>query len=369
MTSFADDPSSSDGFRSELDDLIEAPSWYGEVDERAAAGRFRGCLSEDWSSHLVGKTLGHFRIVRELGRGAMGVVFLAEAESGDFVARDNVAIKVLRPDIKSSASAIKRFQREARLLADLDSPAITQLFEVSEDQGLMFFAMEYIPGISLQQLIRERGSLAEGDALRLIQQVAIGLACLHNRGVIHRDVKPSNILIDTEKLSSHDQSTSHEIALGAVKLTDLGLARMIRSVESIELTHTNAVVGTPRYMAPEILAPELFSGEKRATPAADLYSLGATLFEMLTGRPPLEANSLIGLADEHLYARPPQLDAIVAGVSKPVSQLVAKMLAKVQLIDLSTYTIFLLCLKRSWRVSRHGWKRLDSFANRKARHH
>ncbi|WP_255407705.1 protein kinase domain-containing protein [Rhodopirellula sp. MGV] len=266
--------------------------------------------------------------MRELGRGAMGVVFLAEAESGDFVARDNVAIKVLRPDIKSSASAIKRFQREARLLADLDSPAITQLFEVSEDQGLMFFAMEYIPGISLQQLIRERGSLAEGDALRLIQQVAIGLACLHNRGVIHRDVKPSNILIDTEKLSSHDQSTSHEIALGAVKLTDLGLARMIRSVESIELTHTNAVVGTPRYMAPEILAPELFSGEKRATPAADLYSLGATLFEMLTGRPPLEANSLIGLADEHLYARPPQLDAIVAGVSKPVSQLVAKMLAK-----------------------------------------
>ncbi|MCD0458260.1 protein kinase domain-containing protein [Roseiconus lacunae] len=303
------------------DELVDAPSWYGEVEIRSVGDRFQVCLEGDWSGQLLGKRLGVYTLVELLGRGAMGLVFKGEAESGSVV-----AVKVLRPEISNRSSAIERFRKEARLLSEIDSPAITSIFEIGDERGLVYFVMEYVPGQSLLELLQRHGPLPPSRAIEVIRQIVSGLSHLHCKGIIHRDIKPSNVLVnlsDSEIATLYQPDCPEPLAPGAVKLSDLGLARFIRQTESMELTRTNTIIGTPRY-----LAPEQFSDRNDWTPASDVYSVGAMMFELITGRPPIQAESFLELAEKHAQQSLPSLRSIASEVDELVARLVDRALSK-----------------------------------------
>jgi serine/threonine protein kinase len=195
-----------------------------------------------------------FRLIRRLGAGAMASVFLAE----DCELGRRVAIKRLHPEASASEIA-PRFRREMRVAASLSHPNVVTLYDAIEDDGDVLLIMELVDGPTLAQRMRE-GAIEPGEAVRILRAIAGAVDHLHARGIIHRDVKPANILID---------------GAGEAKLTDLGIAS---AAEATGITTSGTVLGTPAYMA-----PELFDGA-RATPAADVYSVAAIAFEMLSGR-------------------------------------------------------------------------------------
>jgi hypothetical protein len=213
--------------------------------------------------------LGDFRIVREVGRGGMGVVYEAEQLS----LRRRVALKVLRYGPAADAEAMERFRREAETVAHLHHTNIVPIFALGEEAGVRYYAMQFIEGRSLADSLdasrRERRPLAPSDVAAWGLQAAEALGYAHRRGVIHRDIKPSNLLLDPE---------------GLVWLTDFGLAKRI---DEAALTVTGALLGTPRYMSPEQAAALGRPIDART----DIYSLGATLYELATGRPLFEADS------------------------------------------------------------------------------
>ena len=211
-------------------------------------------------------TLGEFRIIRELGRGGMGVVYEAEQTS----LRRHVALKVLRFGVVADEEAMKRFRREAETVARLHHTNIVPIFAVGCERGVHYYAMQFIEGRSLADVLAEsqrtrQAAGAADDRRRWGLQAAEALAHAHQRGVIHRDIKPSNLLLDTD---------------GVVWLTDFGLAKR---ADEATLTVHGTLMGTPRYMSPE-QAESLQQPVDRRT---DLYSLGASLYELATGRPAL----------------------------------------------------------------------------------
>jgi serine/threonine-protein kinase len=208
------------------------------------------------------RMFGDFELIRELGRGGMGVVY--EARQGSL--NRTVALKmVLRGDL-ASADDRARFRAEAEAAARLVHSNIVQVYEVGDLAGQPYFAMQYVPGATLARRLAE-GPLPPREAAQLIAAVARGVDHAHQNGVLHRDLKPANVLLTAD---------------GTPKITDFGLAKLIDAVGS--LTQTGAIVGTPSYMA-----PEQARAEKQLTPAADVYALGAILYECLTGRPPFQA--------------------------------------------------------------------------------
>lgn len=205
-----------------------------------------------------------YTLVRELGRGGMGAVWLARDE----VLGRSVAVKRLPLGAPSSVQSSARAWREARLAAGLSDPHLVTVFDVLIDDDELWLVMEYVDGPSLARLVRERGPMSPAQAAAVIDDVAAGLVAAHAAGVVHRDVKPSNILIPGD---------------GPAKLGDFGIARGDGAEQT--LTMTGAVTGSPAYLAPEVVSG---SG---ATVASDVWSLGATLFHVLTGRPPYEDDS------------------------------------------------------------------------------
>jgi serine/threonine-protein kinase len=204
---------------------------------------------------------GRYFLERELGRGGMGVVYLARDVSLD----RRVAIKLLPPELAASSELRTRFLREARTAAQLSHPHIVPVHAVEEHAALVFFVMGYVEGETLGERVRRAGPLPSREAMRVMQEVAWALAHAHGRGVVHRDVKPDNILLDHES--------------GRAMVTDFGIARAAES-----RTPTGGVVtGTPQYMSPEQARGEPADGR------SDLYSLGATVFFALTGQLPIEA--------------------------------------------------------------------------------
>jgi predicted Ser/Thr protein kinase len=210
----------------------------------------------------AGDGFGGYVLERKLGKGGMGIVFAATQLS---LGR-KVAIKVLAHDLLDDPEFVKRFEREARALASLNHPNIVKVIDKGIERGNVYLVMEYVDGVSLRDLMNDR-RLPARDALKLIPQLCDALEYAHSRGVIHRDVKPENILIDTA---------------GGLKVADFGLARIVGEPAAGRITRSNAVMGSLDYMA-----PEQRERTKEADHRADIYALGVVVYEMLTGELPL----------------------------------------------------------------------------------
>jgi serine/threonine protein kinase/class 3 adenylate cyclase len=257
--------------------------------------------------------LGRYRLLERLGQGGMGAVYRGE----DLCDGAVVAIKVLRPEWAGRETFLRRFQKEARLLAEVNNPFVTNLLEVNEDDGIHFLVLEFVQGRSLGAQLAERGTLDESMALAIAADVARALADAHQRGIIHRDVKPENVLL----AQSGDTSVNGGALPFRVKLSDFGLARHVVETESLQLTQAS-VVGTPQYMAPEQCVGDPID------PRADVYALGATLFHLLTGRPPFLASSVTELFRMHREEQPPPVAKLNPAVSEGACRIVAKALEK-----------------------------------------
>ncbi|HET9273659.1 MAG TPA: serine/threonine-protein kinase [Methyloceanibacter sp.] len=247
--------------------------------------------------------LGAYRVLEVLGIGGRGIVFLAEKMPSN----ERVALKVLLPHLAQNPAAKQRFLREARNTRSVEHHHCVQIFDVGEERGFPFLAMELLKGATLEDLIEGAGRLAIAEALRLGIQIADALAIAHARGLIHRDIKPANIWVDPA-------------GGGRVKLLDFGLARSEHA--DVSITQPGAILGTPPYMSPEQ------ARGSRVDHRADLYSFGCTLYRMVTGELPIKGDNLTGLllaiADKE-PAAPHQLNEAVPGA---LSDLIMKLLAK-----------------------------------------
>ncbi|HOV57180.1 MAG TPA: protein kinase [Rhodanobacteraceae bacterium] len=246
--------------------------------------------------------LGHYDIVAELGRGGMGVVY----KGYEPALNRYVAIKVLAESLAHDESVKERFLREARSMAALNDPHIIQIYFIGEDAGQTFFVMEFVEGESLGSLLKREGKLAPEQAARVIFQTAQGLATAHDKGVIHRDIKPGNLMIG---------------ARGQVKIADFGIALVTQDF-SKKLTSTGEFVGTPGYLSPEVCLG------KPVDQRSDIFSLGIVLFEMLTGRMPFTDESPLGLMLEVVKAEIPDVRQLNQEVDPELSRILAKMIAK-----------------------------------------
>ncbi len=223
-------------------------------------------------------TLGDYEIIRVLGQGGMATVYLAQ----DLTLDRKVAIKVISPDVARGAEMIARFRREAKTAAALTHPHIIPIYAVKETEDLIFFVMKYVRGRSLDAILREVGPLPFPMVRTILTDIGSALDFAHRQGVVHRDVKPGNILVEEE---------------GFAVITDFGIAK---AAESESLTRSGTTVGTPSYLSPEACAGD------RVGPAADQYSLGIVGYEMITGQLPFTAESSLGMmyAQVHTPPRP-----------------------------------------------------------------
>lgn len=249
---------------------------------------------------LTGQSLGQYEIIKLIGRGGMASVYLARQRS---IGR-TVAVKVLPPHLMHDQTFLKRFQREVQAVAMMQHPRIIPVHDYGEEQGMPYIVMAYIDGGSLSQQIQDRGQLPLDEAVRLVGQIAEGLDYAHKQGVIHRDFKPSNVLLD------HNSNAY---------LADFGIAKV--SQETAQLTGSG-IVGTPTYMAPEMFKQET------ATPAVDIYALGVTLYQMLSGTTPYEGATPVQLMYAHLNDPVPNLEDSRHDIPRTVQGVLEKGMAK-----------------------------------------
>jgi serine/threonine protein kinase len=248
---------------------------------------------------LRAATLGVYDILGELGRGGMATVYLAH----DIALDRKVAIKVMSP-VLSMGDGIERFKREARTAASLSHPNIIPVYAVQHTERLLYFVMKFVEGRSLDSIITELGPLPVPMIQAILGQVASAFGYAHRRGVIHRDIKPGNILIDNE---------------GWVVVTDFGIAKV---AQAPQLTSTGLSVGTPTYMSPEQVMGHGVTG------ASDQYSLGVVAYEMVTGKPPFEGTGTMAMMYAHVHHPPTPLEEIRPECPQGLRAAVTRMLAK-----------------------------------------
>jgi len=252
----------------------------------------------------TGTRLGRFEIAAVLGEGAMGTVYLAHDPHID----RPVALKTLRADAAGGEQGkeIKsRFLKEAKLAGRLAHPNVVTIYETGDDEGLTYIAMEYVDGESLTQWLARRGDAPYAERIEIVRQVAQALEHAHARGVLHRDIKPGNILLTRE---------------GRVKVADFGIGKLLSGTG--ELTRTGQMIGSPAYMSPEQIR-----GEK-LDPRSDLFSLGVVLYELLTGKRPFPGDSITTLVYQILHTEPKDPLALRADLPPSTSDVVVRLLAK-----------------------------------------
>ena len=247
--------------------------------------------------------LGGYRVLATLGTGGMGMVYRAE----DTRLQRPVALKVMKSDLASDATARERFLREARAAARLGSDHVVTIFQVGEDGATVFLAMELLEGLSLDEWLKKGRKPSAAQAARIGRQIALGLAAAHERGLIHRDVKPGNVWLDSR----------HQ---GRVKLLDFGLAR--GDADDVHLTHSGAIVGTPAYMA-----PEQARGEK-VDYRCDLFSLGVVLYRLTTGQLPFHGDSTMSILTSLALDTPTPPRQLNPDLPPRLAALIERLLAK-----------------------------------------
>jgi serine/threonine-protein kinase len=253
---------------------------------------------------LTGRTLGEFHILRRLGQGGMGQVYLAEQVS----LKRKVALKILRPELASDPIALQRFKAEATAVAQATHANIVQIHAIGEADGIAYMALEYVEGRNLHEYLEKKGPPDLLLALSIIRQVASALQRAAELGIIHRDIKPDNILL-TKK--------------GEVKVADFGLSRCLAgNGPPVNLTQSGVTMGTPLYMSPEQVEGKVLDCR------TDMYSFGVTCYHMLAGRPPFEGESPFEVALQHVRDEPKPLHEVRPDLPASLCAVVHKMMAK-----------------------------------------
>ncbi len=241
-----------------------------------------------------------YQIIKTIGEGGMANVYLAY----DTILDRNVAVKILRGDLSNDEKFLRRFQREALSASSLSHPNIVEVYDVGEDNGQYYIVMEYIEGKHLKQLIKKRGKLTIPEVIDIMTQIAEGIAHAHDSYIIHRDIKPQNIMI---------------LENGLVKITDFGIAM---AMNSTQLTQTNSVMGSVHY-----LPPEQASG-KGSTIQSDIYSMGILMYELLTGALPYKGDNAVEIALKHLKEPLPSIREYLPNIPQSIENIILKSTAK-----------------------------------------
>ena len=312
----------SDEFSAEPpDDWNEPPPFVPSIEPRVADQETRTrdafrSLSESGDPLLTRGKIGRFKIYGVIGEGGMGTVYAAF----DPLREQHVAIKVLRQELIENPEIRRRFQREAELLSAVDSCYVVRMLEFVEVTGCWCLVQELVQGQSLAQFVESEGKVTESDALNVMVDIAGALCELHARGIIHRDVKPDNIL-----LCLRDNAAVSDVAAFPMiaKLADFGVARQTQSHESVAMTAADSLLGTPLYMS-----PEHFYGGDLVDQRSDLYSLGVTLYYCLTGQTPFKADHPLGLADAQRHLPAPNPQTINNQLSDGICEVIQKLLQK-----------------------------------------
>ena len=270
-------------------------------------------------SDLLGRRIAGYRLEREIGRGGMAVVYQAE----DLRLGRSVAVKVLAPELARNDVFRKRFEHESRIAASIDHPHIVPVFEAGEAEGVLFIAMRYVRGRDLRALLDREGPLTLAQTVRIGGQLASALDAAHAHDLVHRDVKPGNILIAEGTDSEHPEH---------VYLTDFGLTK--KSLSLTGFTTVGQFVGTLDYVAPEQIAGKPVDGR------CDVYSLACVLHEALSGHPPFERDDDMALLWAHLHDPPSAV-----GLGERVESVLAKALAKTPQERFDTCAEFVAALR------------------------
>ena len=241
-----------------------------------------------------------YRIVKLIGSGGMANVYLGI----DMNTGLNVAIKILKPEYSSDDEFIRRFDSEAKAVASLDHSNIVKVFGVGHEGQFRYIVEEYVEGITVKDLINQNGHLDWRNAVPIVIQISLALDYAHQKGIVHRDIKPQNILISRDKVS---------------KITDFGIAR---AASSTTITMTGGVIGSVHYFS-----PEQARGSK-VGPQSDIYSIGVTLFEMVTGRVPFDGESNVSIAVKHLQENPPSASSMMQGIPQGLDAIINKRMQK-----------------------------------------
>ena len=254
------------------------------------------------ASRMPFKKLGQFELIRRLGQGGMGAVFLAS----DVRLERLVALKVLTPNLASNPDFVRRFQNEARSAAKLEHQHIVPIYNIDQDQGYHFFVMQYVEGESLAEILRKEHKLDEATALRIIEQIASGLVEAHSLGLIHRDIKPANIMVQAKD--------------NKAMLADFGLVKSDHTV--LGTTATGVIMGTVNY-----ISPEQGRGQK-VDARSDLYSIGVTLYQILAGQMPFRAENATAMIFQHVYEPPNPIRDIAPELTNETVKIIERLLQK-----------------------------------------
>lgn len=246
------------------------------------------------------KISDRYQIIKSIGEGGMANVYLAY----DTILDRNVAVKVLRGELASDEKFVRRFQREALAASSLSNPNIVEVYDVGEDDGDYYIVMEYIEGKHLKALLKKRGKLTVPEVVDIMLQITNGLSVAHDSYIIHRDIKPQNIMI---------------LENGLVKITDFGIAM---AMNATQLTQTNSVMGSVHYLPPEQ------ANGKGATLQSDIYSMGILMYELLTGSLPFKGDNAIEIALKHLKEPLPSIRDELPNIPQSVENIILKSAAK-----------------------------------------